>query len=89
MFHDDHAARGDEIRAIEEIQRKVFLGFFVGRVDEDEVREQVAACNFFQAGDGVGMDQFRIANFEGFEISGSAARLFHTIPKKLLRGRRG
>ena len=49
VLDDDHAAGRDEMRASRIIQHaRVILGFFVGRVDEDKIRDGRGGWQFFR-----------------------------------------
>ena len=76
MFDDDDAARGDEVRGVEEFEDFLVVGgFFVGWVEEDEIGEQAAACHSFETANGWGLDQFGGGeDVEGFEIFANQAR---------------
>ena len=76
MFDDDDAARGDEVRGVEEFEDFLVVGgFFVGWVEEDEIGEQAAGCHSFEAANGGGLDQFGGGeDVEGFEIFADQAR---------------
>ena len=78
VFDDDDATRGDEVRGVKECEDFLVVGgFFVGWIEEEEIGEQAAGGNFFQAAQSWGLDQLRGGpNVERFEIFADQARGF-------------
>src|ERR1039457_485499 len=76
MFDDHQAPRSNEVRCIEKFEDAHMLALlFVGRIEKNEIRDQMTRRKLFQPGQSLGFDQFGAATYpETREIPASEPR---------------
>ena len=80
VFNDYHPLRGDKVRIVQELEHpRIIVDILVGRIDENKICNDVAACDLFQTGNSIRVNEFSIPDLERFQV------LPHQLPRFRVR----